>query len=480
MTDIHTRQFYIDGRWCDPAAGQQAVIPVIDPATETPFAEISAAGREDIDRAVTAARRAFDGGGPGSVAERIALLERIDAGFERRKEDLAQAMSREMGVPIQAARSIHFPSGPAHLRETIKVLQSFAFDTLRGTTLVTREPIGVCALITPWNFPINQVVCKLAPALGAGCTMVLKPSEVSPISALIIAEIVDEAGVPPGVFNLVNGDGAGAGHALVAHPDVDMVSFTGSTRAGVAIAKAAADTVKRVGQELGGKSANLLAPDADFARAVALGVQRCMNNSGQSCVAPTRMLVPRARMDEVVELAVRSAGSVTVGPPSADSSTIGPVANRAQFEKVQRLIAAGIEEGARLVTGGPGRPEGLDTGFYVKPTIFAGVESHMTIAREEIFGPVLAIMGYDDEEDAIRIANDTPYGLAAYVQSGSVARARAIARRLRAGNVQINYPPVDRGAPFGGYKQSGNGREWGEYGLMEYLEIKGVQGYGSA
>ena len=477
MATDHTRQFYIDGHWCEPVARGDVAIPVVDPATETAFAHVAAAGYLDVDRAVAAARRAFEKFSLVPVADRIALLERIDAGFERRREDLAQAMSREMGVPIQGARTIHFPSGPAHLRETARVLKSFAFHTPRGTTMVMREPIGVCALITPWNFPINQVVCKLAPALAAGCTMVLKPSEVSPISALIIAEIVHEAGVPPGVFNLINGDGPGAGQTLVAHPGVDMVSFTGSTRAGIAIAKAAADTVKRVGQELGGKSANLLAPDADFERAVPLGVQRCMNNSGQSCVAPTRMLVPRARMAEVVELAVKSAESVVVGPPSAETSTIGPVANRAQFDKVQRLVAAGIAEGARLVTGGAGRPDGLTTGFYVKPTIFSDVDPRMAIAREEIFGPVLAIIGYDDEDDAIRIANDTPYGLAAYVQSGSLERARAIARRLRAGNVQINYPPVDRGAPFGGYKQSGNGREWGEFGLMEYLEIKGIQGY---
>jgi aldehyde dehydrogenase (NAD+) len=479
MNTSHTRHFYIDGDWREPLASCDE-IPVIDPASETEFARIAMAARPDVDRAVAAARRAFETYAFVPVADRMALLERINAGFMRRKEDLARAMSREMGVPIHSARTVHFPSGPAHLRETIQVLKSFAFDTPRGTTMVAREPIGVCALITPWNFPINQVVCKLAPALAAGCTVVLKPSEVSPVSALIIAEIVHEAGAPPGVFNLVNGDGPGTGESLVAHPDVDMVSFTGSTRAGIAIAKAAADTVKRVGQELGGKSANLLATDADFGRAVPLGVQRCMNNSGQSCVAPTRMLVPRARMAEAVELAARTAESIVVGPPSDESSMIGPVANRAQFEKVQRLIAAGIAEGARLVVGGTGRPDGMPTGFYVKPTIFSDVQPSMAIAREEIFGPVLAIIGYDDEEQAIEIANDTPYGLAAYVQSASLERARAIARRLRAGNVQINYPPVDRGAPFGGYKQSGNGREWGEFGLMEYLEIKGIQGYGAA
>jgi aldehyde dehydrogenase (NAD+) len=346
--------------------------------------------------------------------------------------------------------------------------------------MVVREPIGVCALITPWNFPVNQVICKVAPALAAGCTMVLKPSEVSPLSALIIAEILHEAGVPQGVFNLVNGDGVNAGQALAAHPDVDMVSFTGSTRAGVAVAKAAADTVKRVAQELGGKSPNLILADAPFERAVSMGVARCFNNSGQSCVSPTRMLVPRDRTDEAADLARIAADRFRAGPTSDAATTLGPVAHRAQFEKVQRLIETGIAEGARVVTGGPGRPAPMTRGYFVKPTVFTDVDPKMTIAREEIFGPVLCIVGYDDEADAVRIANDTPYGLAAYVQSGSVEHAREIARQLRAGNVQINYPGVDRGAPFGGYKQSGNGREWGEFGVNEYLEIKGVQGYGNA
>ena len=471
----HLREFYIDGAWRAPAS--QALIDVVNPATEETVAQIAAGSAADVDEAVSAARKAFTSYSLSSHDERIALLQRIDAGFQQRKEALAQAMSTEMGVPITAARNVHFPSGPAHLQETIKVLRDFAFETLRGSTMVAREPIGVCALITPWNFPINQVVCKVAPALAAGCTMVLKPSEVSPLSALIIAEILHEAGVPPGVFNLVNGDGATVGQAMAAHPDVDMVSFTGSTRAGVAVAKAAAGTVKRVAQELGGKSPNILLPDVDFDKAVTAGVVRCFNNSGQSCVSPTRMLVPRTRVEDVASIARNAAEGIRVGMPSDERSTLGPVANRAQFDKVQHYIRAGIDDGARVVVGGAGRPADLPRGYFVRPTVFADVDPRMSIAREEIFGPVLSIIGYDDEEDAIRIANDTPYGLAAYVQSGSLERARQVARRLRAGNVQINYPAVDRGAPFGGYKQSGNGREWGEFGLNEYLEIKGVQGY---
>jgi aldehyde dehydrogenase (NAD+) len=474
---MHNLSFYIDGAWREPRSRER--LDVINPATEEAFTEIASAGDADVERAVAAARAAFPGYAASTRAERIALLQKILEGFEKRKEDLSQAMSREMGVPISAARNVHFPSGPAHLKEMVKILEGFEFDQRRGTTMVAKEPIGVCALITPWNFPINQVACKVVPALAAGCTMVLKPSEVSPISALIIAEILDAAGVPAGVFNLVNGTGQGAGQALARHPDVDMVSFTGSTRAGIAVAKAAADTVKRVAQELGGKSANIILPDADLPRAVQLGVARCFNNSGQSCVSPTRMLVPQSRLEEASVIAGKAAAEFKAGSPAEESTTLGPVAHRAQFEKVQRLIAAGLAEGARAAAGGPGRPDGLDRGFFVKPTVFAGVDPAMTIAREEIFGPVLCLIGYRDEDEAVRIANDTPYGLAAYVQSGEVEHARRVARRLRAGNVQINYPPVDRGAPFGGYKQSGNGREWGEFGLNEYLEIKGIVGYGA-
>jgi aldehyde dehydrogenase (NAD+) len=471
----HHREFYIDGAWRSPAGA--SLIDVVDPATEETVACIAAGNAADVDRAVAAARAAFAAYASTSRETRLALLQRIDEGFARRREDLAQAMSREMGVPITAARNVHYPSGPAHLQETIKVLRTFEFETLRGTTLVAKEPIGVCGLITPWNFPINQVMCKVAPALAAGCTMVLKPSEISPLSALIIAEILHDAGVPPGVFNLVNGDGINVGQAMAAHCDIDMVSFTGSTRAGIAVAKAAADTVKRVAQELGGKSANILLPDADFERAVKLGVTRCLNNSGQSCVSPTRMLVPRERLQQVAALATEAAAAMRVGSPSDESTVLGPVANRAQFEKVQRLIEVGLSEGAHLACGGPGRPEGMARGFFVRPTIFVDVDPAMTIAREEIFGPVLCVIVYDDEDDAVRIANDTPYGLAAYIQSSNLERARKVARRMRAGNVQINYPSVDRGAPFGGYKQSGNGREWGEFGVNEYLEIKGIPGY---
>jgi aldehyde dehydrogenase (NAD+) len=476
MLESRHRSFYIDGAWRAALSG--AVLDVVNPATEETFAQVAAGNAADVDRAVAAARKAFPAYAASSREERIALLGRILEGFNARKEDLSQAMSREMGVPIKAARDTHFPSGPAHLAEAMRVLKDFAFDVRHGTTLVAKEPIGVCGLITPWNFPINQVVCKVVPALAAGCAMVLKPSEISPLSALIVAEILHEARVPAGVFNLLNGDGAGVGQAIAAHPDIDMVSFTGSTRAGVAVAKAAADTVKRVTQELGGKSANILLPDVDFARAVALGVARCFNNSGQSCVSPTRMLVPYDRLREVEAIARTAAEGIKVGSPADESTVLGPVANRAQFEKVQRLIEAGIVEGARAAAGGPGRPAGLARGFFVRPTVFVDVRPEMRIAREEIFGPVLSILGYEDEDDAVRIANDTPYGLAAYVQAGDPERGRHVARRLRAGILQLNYPPVDRGAPFGGYKQSGNGREWGEYGLNEYLEIKGIVGSG--
>ena len=424
-----------------------------------------------------AARRAFASYAETTPAERSALLQRIIAVYQARYEEMADAISREMGAPLWLARSAQAAAGLGHLLEMVNVLASFPFEEPRGTTLMRREPIGVCGLITPWNWPINQIACKVAPALAAGCTMVLKPSEIAPLSGYLFAQMLHEAGVPAGVFNLVNGDGPTVGAALAAHPDVDMVSFTGSTRAGVAVAMAAAPTVKRVTQELGGKSANIILDDADLEQAVTAGVQACFLNTGQSCNAPTRMLVPRSKVGAAVAAAKRAAESTTVGDPRAEGTTIGPLASRAQFEKVQRLIAQGIEEGAELVTGGLGRPEHLARGYFVKPTVFANVRNDMTIAREEIFGPVLAIIPYADEADAIRIANDTPYGLSGYVTSGDLERARRVARQIRSGNVHVNGAQPDLGAAFGGYKQSGNGREWGAAGLAEFLELKAIFGY---
>ncbi len=469
------RQFYIDGRWVDPV--ERHDFPVVDPATEAEIATISLGSRADVDRAVAAARRAFASYAETTPAERSALLQRIIAVYQARYEEMADAISREMGAPLWLARSAQAAAGLGHLLEMVNVLASFPFEEPRGTTLMRREPIGVCGLITPWNWPINQIACKVAPALAAGCTMVLKPSEIAPLSGYLFAQILHEAGVPPGVFNLVNGDGPTVGAALAAHPDVDMVSFTGSTRAGVAVAMAAAPTVKRVTQELGGKSANIILDDADLEQAVTAGVQACFLNTGQSCNAPTRMLVPRSKLGAAVAAAKRAAESTTVGDPRAEGTTIGPLASRAQFEKVQRLIAQGIEEGAELVTGGLGRPEHLARGYFVKPTVFANVRNDMTIAREEIFGPVLAIIPYADEADAIRIANDTPYGLSGYVTSGDLERARRVARQIRSGNVHVNGAQPDLGAAFGGYKQSGNGREWGAAGLAEFLELKAIFGY---
>jgi len=475
LTLQHTDHFYINGQWVAPAAAER--FELIDPATEQPVGHLAMGGAQDVDAAVRAARAAFPGYSQSSVADRIALLRRILAIYERRQEEFAEAMRVEMGSPITFSRNGQAMRGPAHINALIEVLERFEFERPRGTTLLRHEPIGVCGLITPWNWPINQIVVKIGPALAAGCTMVLKPSEYSALSTLLFAEVLHEAGVPAGVFNLVNGTGPAVGHAIAAHPDIDMVSFTGSTRAGILVAQAAAETVKRVAQELGGKSANILLDDADFEAAVPKGVAACFTNSGQSCSIPTRMLVPRARMAEAAALARTAAQSYLVGPTEDPRTQLGPLVNRSQFERVQRLIQAGIDEGATLVAGGTGRPQGLERGYFVKPTVFADVDPGMTIAREEIFGPVLSILPYDNEEHAIEIANGTRYGLAAYVQSGDPERARRVARRLAAGGVHINYPPADFGAPFGGYKQSGNGREWGEYGLLEYLEVKSMVGY---
>ncbi|MCA0240477.1 MAG: aldehyde dehydrogenase family protein [Proteobacteria bacterium] len=467
-------KFYIDGQWVDPAAPR--TLDVINPATEAVAGRISLGSAADVDRAVKAARRAFDAYSQTSVTSRIALLEALIAEYQKRYADMAAAITEEMGAPAVLAQKSQAAMGLAHLQTALAVLKDYHFEEQRGTTLIRKEPIGVCAFITPWNWPVNQIACKAAPALAVGCTMVLKPSEIAPFSAQIWTEIVHAAGVPAGVFNLVNGDGPTVGSALSAHPEVDMVSFTGSTRAGIEVARNAAPTVKRVHQELGGKSPNIMLPDADLQRAVTAGVRGVMNNSGQSCNAPTRLLVPKARMNEALAIARKAAEATTVGAPDS-GATLGPVVSAAQWDKIQTLIGKGLEEGATLVAGGPGRPEGLDKGYYVKPTVLGGVTNEMTVAREEIFGPVLVIIGYDDVDQAVRIANDTPYGLAAYVSGADLEQVRAVARRLRAGQVNINSAPTDLMAPFGGFKQSGNGREWGDHAFGEFLEVKAMLGY---
>ena len=472
----HNLQFYIDGRWVDPV--NPGRIPVIDPATEEPFSEISGGGAADVDKAVAAARAAFPGFARTTQKERLELLKECLNQYNKRFDDIAAACAKEMGAPIGFAREAQAFVGRAHFEALIEVFAHFEFSEKRRTTMVVKEPIGVCGLITPWNWPLNQIVCKVAPALAAGNTMILKPSEIAPLNAILFAEAMHEAGVPPGVFNLVNGDGPSVGQKMAEHPGIDMMSFTGSTRAGVLVAKAAADTVKRVCQELGGKSANILLGDADLEDAVRKGIDACFINSGQSCDAATRMLVPRRLHDEAVAIAADAAGKQVTGNPFAEGTMLGPLVSQAQFDKVQRLIKAGIDEGATLAAGGLGRPEGLNRGYYARPTVFGNVTRKMTIAREEIFGPVLSIMPYDSEEEAIDIANDTVYGLAAYVQGRDLGKAREVAARMRAGSVYINYPDMDFMAPFGGYKQSGNGREYAGFALNDFLEIKGIVGYG--
>jgi aldehyde dehydrogenase (NAD+) len=472
-----SRYFYIDGKWVDPADAHD--FPVINPATEEPIAVISLGSVADVNRAVEAAKRAFNTFSETTVDDRRALLKRVIDVYQSAAEEMARTITREMGAPIALTRAAQVPAGLAHLVEIVKVLDKFRFEELRGTTLMRQEPIGVCGLITPWNWPLNQIAAKVAPALAAGCTMVLKPSEFAPLSAYLFSQILDEAGVPPGVFNLVNGDGATVGAAIAAHPRVDMVSFTGSTRGGIAVASAAAPSIKRVAQELGGKSANVILDDADVAKAVKDGVAACFRNSGQSCNAPTRMLIPRTRIAQALGAAKEAAEAARVGDPFMDDTHLGPLASKLQWERVQSYIQKGLDEGANLLAGGLGRPEGLPRGYFAKPTIFSEVRNDMTIAREEIFGPVLSIIPYDDEDEAVQIANDTLYGLSGFVTSGNVDRARRIARCIRAGNVHVNGARVDFAACFGGYKQSGNGREWGEAGLMEFLELKAVFGYGT-
>ncbi|MBX2868450.1 MAG: aldehyde dehydrogenase family protein [Acidiferrobacterales bacterium] len=466
--------FYINGEWVSPVKPE--TLDIVNPATEQPFAQISVGSNADVDAAVAAARTAFVDYSDWSVQQRTDLLENILDVYQRRIGEIGDAIMSEMGAPRYLAHGAQSVTGINHLKSAIKSLNTFEFEREMDGKIIRHEPIGVCGMITPWNWPINQIASKVSPAIAAGCTMILKPSEIAPISAIVFADILHEAGVPAGVFNLINGYGVTVGEAMSAHPGIDMMSFTGSTRGGIAVAKAAADSVKRVGQELGGKSANVILEDADIAAAVDKGVHFMMNNSGQSCNAPTRMLVPHSKMQVAIEAAEKAANSVVPGDPESEGVEIGPVISDTQYQKIQKLIQSGIDEKANLVVGGLGKPDGLESGYYVKPTVFANVTSEMQIAREEIFGPVLAIMGYEDEADAIDIANDSEYGLAAYVCSENQKNATRVAGKLRAGQVHINYKTGDTDTPFGGYKQSGNGREKGLWGLQEFLEVKAITG----
>lgn len=469
-------KFYINGEWQSPLIPR--TLDVINPATEETYTQISLASKADIDKAVAAAKAAFVFFSKTTLAERVTFLEKILEAYNARFEDIAKAISDEMGAPLSQALNGQAWAGRAHIKATIHALKHYSFSEKRGATKIVKEPIGVCALITPWNWPMNQIVCKVAPAIAAGCTMILKPSEIAPISGIIFAEAIHAAGIPKGVFNLINGTGSDAGALMASHPDVDMVSFTGSIRAGVLVAKAGADTVKRVTQELGGKSANIILADADFKTAVAEGVKQCFSNTGQSCDAPSRMLVPQDRLEETCKIAQMTTEAFKTGDPKAADTDLGPVVSQRQYDTIQRLIQTGIDEGAKLITGGMGRPPHLKQGYYVRPTIFANVTPEMTIAREEIFGPVLSIMVYENEDEAIHIANNTIYGLAAYIQSSNLTHARAVAAEMRAGTVSINYPEWDLSSSFGGYKQSGNGREYADFGIHEFLEIKSIVGYG--
>ena len=472
MTTAYNK-FFINGEWVEP---DRPTLEVINPANEEPFATISMGTAADVDGAAKAAKAAFASWSTSSIETRKNVLGNIIAGLKGRSEEMAVAISTEMGAPMGLSKTAQVGSGMGHFMTALKILEDFEFEEIRGSTRIVKESAGVCGFITPWNWPLNQIACKVAPAIAAGCTMVLKPSEIAPVSAYILTEVIAESGLPAGVFNLVNGDGPAVGSAISAHPDIDLVSFTGSTRAGREVARDAADGIKRVTQELGGKSANIILEDvADFAKAVGGGVASCFGNSGQSCNAPTRMLVPAARMAEAIEVAKVAAAKAIVGDPQDDTTRLGPVVSEMQYTKIQGLIAKGVEEGAELIAGGTGRPEGLDKGYYVQPTVFANVTNDMTIAREEIFGPVLSIIAYQDEEDAVRIANDTDYGLSGYV-SGEASHAQAVALKLRTGNVHINGAGPDFAAPFGGYKQSGNGREWGIEGFEEFLETKAIMG----
>lgn len=467
-------QFFINGEWVDPVV--ESTIDVINPATEQVYTQISGGSAADVDKAVAAARAAFDTYSEWSVHRRLQLLESIYEIYESRMAEIADAISQEMGAPVDLAHGSQVRLGLDHIATAMKSLRNFEFESFEDGMILRYEPVGVCGMITPWNWPINQVAAKVIPALAAGCTMVLKPSEEAPVNAMIFVDVLRQADLPAGVVNLVNGYGVEVGEAMSNHRDIDMMSFTGSTRGGIAVAKASADTVKRVSQELGGKSANIILDDADIAAAVAEGVEYCMGNSGQSCNAPTRMLVPNSKLEEAVAAAKTAAENILVGDPAKKGGHIGPVVNKVQFDKIQDLIQAGIDEGATLVAGGTGRPANLSSGYYVKPTVFSDVNNNMKIAREEIFGPVITILGYEDEEEAIAIANDTDYGLAGYVSSSDVVHAAAVARRIRAGQIAINYTGGTAETPFGGYKQSGNGREKGRWGMAEFLELKAITG----
>ena len=472
---LNNLKFYIDGHWVDPVTPN--VFDVINPATEEAFTQISMGTKADVDKAVAAAKAAFPKYSAWSVEDRVALLERVLEIYETRFDEIAKVISLEMGAPITLALGAQAAVGLTHFKSALKALKGFNFDETDDGVVLRHEPIGVCGLITPWNWPMNQVAIKVAPALATGCTMVLKPSEIAPLDAMILAEILHEAGVPAGVFNLINGNGPDVGEAMSAHHDIHMMSFTGSTRGGVAVAKTSADTVKRVSQELGGKSANIILRDTAVAQAVADGVRYCMSNSGQSCNAPTRMLVPNESMDIAIDAARGAAEGLIVGDPSDENTNLGPVISKVQFDKIQGLIQKGIDEGATLVAGGTGRPDHLPKGYYVKVTVFANANNNMTIAREEIFGPVITLIGYDSEEDAIEIANDTDYGLAGYVSSDNMDHAREVATKIRAGQIAINYTGGNGDTPFGGFKQSGNGREKGVWGLLDYLEVKAITGF---
>ena len=471
-------EFYINGEWVKPVNSLNT-LDVINPATEEVYGRIALGDKDDVDVAVSAANDAFESYSQLSVDDRVSLLEKILEVYQGRYDEVAETISTEMGAPIGLSKAAQAATGLGHFGTAINSLKNYAFEETKGKAIIRKEPIGVVGMITPWNWPINQISCKVGPALAAGCTMVLKPTEIAPFNAILLAEVLHEAGVPKGVFNLINGDGPGVGEAMSSHPRIDMMSFTGSTRAGIAVAKGSAETIKRVHQELGGKSANIILDDADFGKAVSKGTAHMFNNTGQSCNAPSRMLVPESRQDEAKEAAKAVAEGINVGDPFAEGTSMGPVVSDVQFNKIQGLIEKGIEEGAELVVGGPGKPEGLNQGYFVKPTVFANVNNSMTIAQEEIFGPVLCIIPYKDEEDAVQIANDTPYGLSGYVSSEDPEHALSVARRIRSGNVHINNAPTGINDPFGGFKQSGNGREWGEFGFEEFLEIKAVMGYAS-